>query len=284
MKKVLLIIFFILINICISSASCNDISDHWCENNIMSFYDKGIIVGYPNGNFYPDQAITRIELFTIINNFFGFETDKKYDWEEENLKVAIDKGYADVNNIHGNVSREEVCVILSNLIELDIDISYEISFDDSNDVSNWAVRAISAFDYYDVVSGYPDNLIKAKDNITRAEVIQILANIDKRNNNFNEKVEETVIKIGYFDHNQYGLEIKEFPNVLRTSVGDTYQLAFSGVNDENVMNEFKIEILENKDDIITINDGCRINFVKSGIAKIQLQLFNYKKTFYVIVE
>ena len=92
-------------------------------------------------------------------NYLGhvtIEIDKKCDWEEENLRVAIDKGYADVNNIYANVSREEVCVILSNLVELNMDIPYAISFSDSSDVSNWAYRAVSAFNYYDIISGYKE--------------------------------------------------------------------------------------------------------------------------------
>lgn len=44
-----------------------DISGHWAENNIKAFVNSGYIVGYPEGDFRPDKAVTRAEVVTIIN-------------------------------------------------------------------------------------------------------------------------------------------------------------------------------------------------------------------------
>ena len=44
-----------------------DIKKHWANAEINLAYAKGIIQGYPDGTFKPDQAITRAEAVTIVN-------------------------------------------------------------------------------------------------------------------------------------------------------------------------------------------------------------------------
>lgn len=49
----------------------SDISGHWAENNIKAFVDAGYILGYPEGDFRPDRAITRAEVVTVLNRITG---------------------------------------------------------------------------------------------------------------------------------------------------------------------------------------------------------------------
>ena len=44
-----------------------DIKDHWAENIIKKYIDKGIVKGYPDGTFRPDETVTRAELLAILN-------------------------------------------------------------------------------------------------------------------------------------------------------------------------------------------------------------------------
>ena len=45
----------------------NDIEGHWAEEDIRELTKKGIVNGYPNGNFESDKHITRAEVTVIIN-------------------------------------------------------------------------------------------------------------------------------------------------------------------------------------------------------------------------
>lgn len=45
-----------------------DVKNHWAEKYIGAVSQEGWVEGYPNGNFKPDQNITRGEFVTMVNN------------------------------------------------------------------------------------------------------------------------------------------------------------------------------------------------------------------------
>ena len=55
-----------------------DISGHWAEGFIIEVAENGIITGYPDGTFKPDQAITRAETVTMINRLLQRKPDKDH--------------------------------------------------------------------------------------------------------------------------------------------------------------------------------------------------------------
>ena len=43
-----------------------DYADHWAYKDIVWAKDKGLMQGYPDGSFRPDQPVTRAELAAVI--------------------------------------------------------------------------------------------------------------------------------------------------------------------------------------------------------------------------
>lgn len=48
----------------------NDIKNHWAKDTIEKWKDKGVISGYPDGTFKPDNPVTRAELAKILTLAF----------------------------------------------------------------------------------------------------------------------------------------------------------------------------------------------------------------------
>src|SRR5690606_5723656 len=45
---------------------------HWAAAPLNRWQERGIVHGYEDGSFRPDEKITRAEIVTIINQIFGF--------------------------------------------------------------------------------------------------------------------------------------------------------------------------------------------------------------------
>lgn len=54
-----------------------DYSGHWAEKEIDWVKEKGIMVGYPNGDFGPDTPMTRAEMATVMKRFYGVIAKEK---------------------------------------------------------------------------------------------------------------------------------------------------------------------------------------------------------------
>ena len=50
----------------------NDYESSWAKETIQSAIDSGVVKGYPDGSFKPNNAITRAAFFSLINNVFNF--------------------------------------------------------------------------------------------------------------------------------------------------------------------------------------------------------------------
>lgn len=53
----------------------SDINGHWAKDTINKWKDKGVIAGYPDGSFQPDNPVTRAELAKILALAFDLQKD-----------------------------------------------------------------------------------------------------------------------------------------------------------------------------------------------------------------
>ncbi|MGJ7045422.1 S-layer homology domain-containing protein [Thermoanaerobacterium thermosulfurigenes] len=171
-----------------TNTSFKDISGHWAEKEINSWISKGLIAGYEDGAFKPDNPITRAEFIALVNRSFNlkntvqinFSDVKPSDWYYSDIKKAkaagFISGYED-NTMRPNkyITREEAASIISRLLNLkDTDNSDISKFNDAREISNWAKGAISAVVKQGYMGGYPDNTFRPENFITRAETVVIL--------------------------------------------------------------------------------------------------------------
>ena len=185
----LALILLIVLNVNIVFAY-TDTTGHWAEKQISNLSKNGIIAGYSDGTFKPNNNMTRAELVTVINRLLGnVKESTKYvpdinvkDWYYSEIKKGLESGFIE-GDADGNVrpkdliTREEaICMIQRAIVPLN---TYETvpSFYDYDNVSKWAKSSLNAFVNKNYINGYNDNTIKPKNNITRAEVITLINNI-----------------------------------------------------------------------------------------------------------
>ncbi len=193
MKKVLRIVMaFILVQAAFFSvlpvnAAANDISGHWAQAQITDWMEKGLIKGYTDGTFKPDNSISRAECFAMINRAFGFtqksaeafeDVDQK--WYAEDIAKARAqgylKGYTD-NTARPDkpITRQEIIAIIARILKLNPDEAALSVYPDAKSVTSWArgsVGAVSRLGYFNV---YEDKSLRPDKNATRAEIVWMLA-------------------------------------------------------------------------------------------------------------
>ena len=182
-----LCIVLILPSLVFGQEKNNDINGHWAEKEITQWIEKGIVSGYPDGSFKPNKPIKRAEFITMVNASFGFDELEEINFDDVNssdwfaleISKAVKAGYINgyENNTvrpNNNISRQEVAVILSSILnedkgEIDLDV-----FNDSGKIADWSLDAVKLSIEKGLMKGYPDSTFKPNADITRAEAVVTL--------------------------------------------------------------------------------------------------------------
>ncbi len=182
-----------------TNTSFKDISGHWAEKEINDWTSKGLIAGYEDSTFKPDNPITRAEFIALVNRSFNikntaqinFSDVKPSDWYYSDIQKAkaagFISGYED-NTMRPNksITRQEAASIISRLLNLkNTDSSGISNFKDAGKISDWAKGAISSVVKQGYMGGYPDNTFKPENFITRAETVVVLNRVKINSTNTN---------------------------------------------------------------------------------------------------
>ena len=169
----------------------DDIDTHWARLEIEEWAIKGLIKGYHDGTFKPNNNITRAEFITLINKALNIQIEEDIsfedvdgnEWYYKDLKKATYgeyiSGYEDnMFKANNRITRQEVAVILQNLVQLEE--TEEDGLEQYNDTQNtpdWSKTALRLAVQKGYLTGYTDNTLKASNYITRAESIKVLKNL-----------------------------------------------------------------------------------------------------------
>ncbi len=169
-------------------AKCPDIVGNKYEVQLREWVDNGFIKGAPDGNFKPNNTITRAEFMALVNRSFGFTESaeinysdvQKNNWFYKDAAIAAKTGYMLGSNgkltPQDPISRQEFSVVLSrlsgNVSVVDDKVINALS--DGKSIPEWSRAAISTA----VGKGYFEGLIgkdfKAAEKISRLETIVAL--------------------------------------------------------------------------------------------------------------
>lgn len=197
MKKSFMLFLIMFIFVTKSFAFSDSNSYYWANDAINRWYTRGYISGYPDGTFGGNNYITRAEVISIINKLNNSQTEVSKRpskdvslgrWYYKDMGIATQDNLISVD-MNGNLrpddfaTREEVAVIISKLF----DISYSGSLENSKVKMFVDDEYIDSENYYRVAGiveegffcGFPDNTLRPKKFVTRAEFICVLDNAVK---------------------------------------------------------------------------------------------------------
>lgn len=191
--------------------------DHWAYKQIQILTDFNVVVGYPDGNYRPDQQVTRAEFSTMVVKAFEqqnaqivkpakFSDVKESDWFYGMVQRAVMfdllKGYPDGHfDPYGNVSRGHVISTIVNALTTETISNskateiLENSYSDYKEIPDWLIIAAGKAEILGMVVKAPgeETVINANRPATRAELAAFLVKmLEQAKLNPNEKLREAM--------------------------------------------------------------------------------------------
>lgn len=183
-------------NLAKNSGKATDIDGHWAKDSINYALENNLIDLIGN-EFKPNKNATRYTVVKALGRFKKIDVEKykgkslkDVDANSEEsayvnwaIKNGIIAGYED-NTFGGDreITREEIARIL-NLFAEKFDIKVKNleapKFKDQNKISDWASKDVKEATEKGLLVGRDDGTFGPKDNLTRAEVAQMIVNMIK---------------------------------------------------------------------------------------------------------
>ena len=175
----------------VTEKSFPDIEGHWAEKEIRLLAGMGYVSGYDDGDFLPQEHITRAQLASIMNkikNYTVETTEEVIDldpdvWYARDVRIALGEGYLDgyddgTFKPQRIVTREEAVTTLNRVFKpKGVGGATGLPFEDTETIQEWAVPSVAVFYSLGYVNGYEDGTFDPKRGVTRAEIIKMIYSI-----------------------------------------------------------------------------------------------------------
>ncbi|OAB40253.1 S-layer homology domain-containing protein [Paenibacillus antarcticus] len=167
----------------------SDIDGHWSQANIEKAVNSGIINGYTNGTFKPNNTVTRAEFAVMLMNVLNpqgngaeltfTDTAEIGTWAKKATALAVQsgiiKGYGDGTfNPGAGINRSEMAMMIANALGQPIDEVTVTGFVDDKAIPKWAKNAVAAMKKLGIITGKGLNKFAPDDHSTRAEAVTVL--------------------------------------------------------------------------------------------------------------
>ena len=162
-------------------------SENFAYEAILYLTEKKTVNGSGDGNFNPNDNITRAEFIKMAVLTFGlydeestadFNDVEKNSWAYTYIASAVKNGLAKGmgNGSFGadlNITREDMAVIIANAMEIKGETA---EFKDETEISDYAKSAVGGLYINGIIKGYEDGRFMPKENAARAEAAVLIYN------------------------------------------------------------------------------------------------------------
>ncbi|MEH2221815.1 S-layer homology domain-containing protein [Nostoc sp.] len=163
-------------------------SNYWAAQFIQQLSQRGVIAGFPDGSFRPEEPVTRAQFAAMVNKAFqkaqqrqpiSFADVPSNYWASSAIQQAYTIGF--LSGYPGNrfepnqaIPREQVLVALANGLEYSPSGNTESTlqyFNDASNIASYARSPIAAATEKKIVVNYPNvNFLNPTATATRAQV------------------------------------------------------------------------------------------------------------------
>lgn len=177
------------------SQGFTDIEGHWAKDAINYVVEKGYFKGIGNNQFAPEAPISRGDFVTVLGRMAGIDPNQYSKntfkdvgrtyytpyiiWAAEN---GIVQGAGDgIFQPKRDISREEMATIMAKYLKVvnkNLKEKSQATFPDQGTISSWAKDAVNEMAKLGLVKGNEKGNFAPKGIFTRAQVAQVLYNVD----------------------------------------------------------------------------------------------------------
>lgn len=180
-----------------NSTQFNDTKGHWAKTAIDYVVSKGYFYGLSKTEFGPNKSITRGQFVSVLGRMLNVNVN---DYKDQNFKdvksgmyyspyiawankVGIVSGVGQGNFAPDKeLTREEMAVMMTKFLKLsgkNLNAKGKTNaFKDNEKIQGWAKDSVNEMARLGLVSGMGDGNFAPKSPFTRAQVAQVLYNID----------------------------------------------------------------------------------------------------------
>ena len=171
------------------ASAFSDTEGHWAEWAINKWSeDYGIIQGYEDGTFRPDNSITRGAFAGILDRFMHFveiapaetfsDTSGTY-WEEAILKLNAAGVYLGNNGkalAGDSITRQQAVTMIARAFKIEAEV-IDLPYTDADRIADYARPAVAEMTFRGYLNDSVGGDFRPTDPITRAEIVNIFGNM-----------------------------------------------------------------------------------------------------------
>ncbi len=195
-----------LVTIPAGAANFTDLTGHWSKEDVEDVADRGLVKGYTDGSFRPDNKMTYCEALLFCSRATGLTASVKaqiaadwademedllpsdmLSWASEEMAVCLETGVIsatelkalkDAGSLSKSITRETLVMYLTRAMQLEplaeSLTSYNTTFDDSTSISAALRPYVYLLNSYGIIKGNESNQFMPKGSLTRAEMATML--------------------------------------------------------------------------------------------------------------
>ena len=173
----------------LTAGAFTDTENHWAASAINKWSQEyGIIQGYDDGTFRPDNSITRGAFAGILDRFLHFQTTSPANtfsdtagtyWEDAILKLHASGVYLGNQGkalSSSTITRQQAVAMIGRAFNIAPETA-SVSYADGGSIAEYALPYVAEFEAHGYLTDCADGRFRPTDAITRAEIVNILGNM-----------------------------------------------------------------------------------------------------------